>query len=72
MTTLRGPGYSGGRSLFGGKARWMVALVLVIISIITYCSSTAYNSVPTPTRSGGLSRFRRLFKKSFLGACSKD
>ena len=45
MTTLRGPGYSGGRSLFGGKARWMVALVLVIISIITYCSSTAYNSV---------------------------
>ena len=43
MTTLRGPGYSGGRSLFGGKARWIVALVLVLISIITYCSSTAYN-----------------------------
>jgi len=45
MTTLRGPGYSGGRSLFGGKARWIVALVLVLISIITYCSSTAYNPV---------------------------
>ena len=45
MTTLSGPGYSGGRSLFGGKARWLVALALVIISIITYCSSTAYNAV---------------------------
>lgn len=45
MTSLRGPGSSGGRSLFGGKARLIVALGLVIITIITYCSSTAYNPV---------------------------
>jgi len=45
MTTLRGSGYSSGRSLFGGKARWLVALVLVIISIVTYYSSSVYNSV---------------------------
>lgn len=42
MTILR---RSGGRSLVGGNARWIVALVIAIISIVTYCSSTAYNPI---------------------------
>lgn len=42
MTILR---RSGGRSLVGGNARWIVALVIALISIVTYCSSTAYNPI---------------------------
>jgi predicted Zn-dependent protease len=44
MITLRGSG-SSSRSLFGGKARLLVALAVVIISVVSYCSSTAYNAV---------------------------
>jgi predicted Zn-dependent protease len=46
MTSLRNSRYSGrSGSLFGGKARLLVALALVVISIVTYCSSTVYNPV---------------------------
>lgn len=46
MTSLGKRRYSGrGGSLFGGKARLLVALALVVISIVTYCSSTVYNPV---------------------------
>jgi predicted Zn-dependent protease len=31
--------------LLGGSGRWIVALILVIISIVTYCSSKAYNPI---------------------------
>jgi beta-barrel assembly-enhancing protease len=36
---------SAGRSLVGGNARWILALVIVVISIVTYCSSTSYNPI---------------------------
>lgn len=36
---------TGGRSLVGGNARWIVALVIAVISIVTYCSSTSYNPI---------------------------
>ncbi len=42
MTILR---RSGHRSMWGGSARWIVALVIVIISIVTYCSSKDYNPI---------------------------
>jgi predicted Zn-dependent protease len=31
--------------LLGGKLRWIAALVLAVISIVTYCTSTAYNPI---------------------------
>lgn len=43
MTILRGS--SRGRSLVGGNARWIVAMIIAVISIVTYCSSTAYNPI---------------------------
>jgi beta-barrel assembly-enhancing protease len=36
---------STGRSLVGGNARWILALVIALISIVTYCTSTAYNPI---------------------------
>lgn len=29
----------------GGRGKWLIALMMVVIAIVTYCSSTAYNPV---------------------------
>lgn len=34
-----------GSSLAGGKGKWLIALILVIGSVVTYCSSSDYNPI---------------------------
>jgi len=36
---------AGGRSGFGGAGRWIIALIIIIISIVTYCSSSEFNPI---------------------------
>lgn len=39
----------------GGRGKWIVALILVVISVVTYCSSSVYNPITEEDQYVGLS-----------------